>query len=185
MEYLFETWPWYVAGPIIGVLAFLLYWAGENFGFSSNLRHFCTIMGAGKFSDFFKYDWKTFKWSYAFVIGSVIGGFVAANWLTIAGFEVAINEATKSDLRTLGISDFSGLVPSELFNWSFFSNTSQAIVVLLGGFFIGFGTRYAGGCTSGHAISGLGNMQLPSLIAVIGFFIGGLLSTHILLPILL
>lgn len=184
MDFLNDAWPWYIAGPLIGILAFMLYWAGENFGFSSNLRHFCTILGGGKASTFFKYDWKTYKWSYAFVIGSVVGGFVAVNWLTPAAYEVAINPVTKNDLMQLGISDFQGLVPAEIFNWNFLGNVSQAIVVLLGGFFIGFGTRYAGGCTSGHAISGLGNLQLPSLIAVIGFFIGGLISTHILLPIL-
>lgn len=49
---------------------------------------------------------------------------------------------------------------------------------------MGFGARWAGGCTSGHAISGLSNLQLPSLVAVLGFFAGGLLMTHLLFPLL-
>jgi uncharacterized membrane protein YedE/YeeE len=56
--------------------------------------------------------------------------------------------------------------------------------MVIGGFLVGFGTRYAGGCTSGHAISGLSNLQFASLIATIGFFAGGLIATHLLYPLL-
>jgi len=184
MDIIFEGWSWYVAGPSIGILAFLLYWAGENFGFSSNLRHFCSILGAGKRSDFFKYDWKKFKWSYVFVVGSVAGGFIAASFLTAPDYFVAISENTVTDLATLGFTNFEGMVPNEIFSWENIFTIRNMSIIVLGGFLVGFGTRYAGGCTSGHAISGLSNFQLPSLIAVIGFFIGGLFATHILFPLI-
>ena len=58
-------------------------------------------------------------------------------------------------------------------------------MVLGGGFLVGFGARWAGGCTSGHAISGLADLQVPSLVAVVGFFVGGLAVTHLVLPLLL
>jgi uncharacterized membrane protein YedE/YeeE len=53
-------------------------------------------------------------------------------------------------------------------------------LLLVGGVLIGFGTRYAGGCTSGH-VSGLSNLQIPSLKAVIGFF-GGLIMSYFYSP---
>jgi len=58
------------------------------------------------------------------------------------------------------------------------------LVLAFGGLMVGFGSRYAGGCTSGHAISGLSDLQIQSLIAVAGFFIGGLLMTYFVLPLI-
>jgi uncharacterized membrane protein YedE/YeeE len=96
---------------------------------------------------------------------------------------VAISDATRADLLALGITDLTGMIPSDVFAFEALLTLPGAVVILLGGFLVGFGARYANGCTSGHAISGLSNLQLSSLVVVIGFFIGGLVSAHLLLPI--
>lgn len=57
--------------------------------------------------------------------------------------------------------------------------------MVIGGFLVGFGTAYAGGCTSGHAIAGLADRQAASLLAVCGFFAGGLTCTYLVLPLVL
>ena len=123
-------------------------------------------------------------WNLLFAAGILLGGFIAAHWLLPQGYAVAISAATVRDLREIGIHDFSGLMPRELVSWSALSTGRGWLVLGAGGFLVGFGSRWAGGCTSGHAISGLATFQLPSLIAVVGFFAGGLLMTHVLLPLL-
>jgi uncharacterized membrane protein YedE/YeeE len=75
-------------------------------------------------------------------------------------------------------------VPDAIFGAEAMSSAKGLLLLLLGGFLIGFGTPYAGGCTSGHAITGLSNLQIPSLIAVIGFFLGGLVMAHFLIPLI-
>lgn len=183
-EFLSQPWPWYVAGPVIALTLFSLLYFGREFGVSSNLRTLCTIGGGGKFSDFFKIDWKNQLWNLIFVLGSTVGGFIAAYWLTGSEGNLAhISNATVQDLQALGIDIKQGEVPMvpEFLNWT---SLKSWILLLSGGFLVGFGTRYAGGCTSGHAISGLANLQLPSLIAVIGFFIGGLFMTFVLFPLI-
>ncbi len=182
-------WHWSVSGLLISAVMFALLYAGKTFGVSSNLRTMCSIAGAGKHTDFFKFDWKAQRWNLLFVGGAVIGGFIASTWLANPE-PVAISEATEAYLASLSIDAPSsgrqgaGFVPHELFSLSEFSWPSLSLL-LLGGFLVGFGTRWAGGCTSGHAISGLSNLQVPSLIAVVGFFIGGLLMTWGVLPQLL
>ena len=160
----------------------LLLIAGKRFGVSSNFQTLCTIGGAKRLSDYFDFDWRERKWNLAFVLGTIIGG-------ALSGFvlrpEVAVDLAahTSQILTDWGISNpGSGLGPAELFGPEVWTNPWTICVLLLGGFCVGFGTRYADGCTSGHAISGLCSLQLPSLIAVVGFFIGGLLATHFILP---
>jgi len=176
-------WPWYVAGPAIGLFVPALLIVGNAlFGVSSSLRHMCAAVVPGKVG-YFRYDWKkTGLWNVLFVVGILLGGFLAAHW---GPQNVAIAEATRNDLAKLGIHDFSGLAPRELFRWSALLTLKGFVLVIVGGFLVGFGTAYAGGCTSGHAISGLADLQLPSLIAVVGFFAGGLLATYFLLPRLL
>jgi hypothetical protein len=59
----------------------------------------------------------------------------------------------------------------------------KGFLILIGaGVLVGFGSRYAGGCTSGHGIVGLSMMATESYIAVAGFFIGGLIMTWLILP---
>ncbi len=180
-----QPWPWFVAGPLIGlVVPALLLLGNKQFGISANLRHMCAIGAPGRV-EFFRYDWRRVGgWNLVFIAGVLLGGFIAGHWLT-SDAPVAISSATRSDLRALGIQDFSGLVPRELFSWSALLSVRGFVVMVVGGALVGFGTAYAGGCTSGHAISGLADLQLPSLIAVLGFFAGGLITTWLILPVLL
>ncbi len=160
----------------------LLIYFGKSFGMSSNLRTMCSIMGAGKYNSFFDFDWKAHRWNLIVVLGAIIGGFIAVTFLD-NGTGVNVSEATIKDLSVLQIDAPKGkLIPNELFGLDAMMSVKGFLILLLGGVLVGFGTRYAGGCTSGHAISGLSNLQIPSLIAVIGFFIGGLIMVHLLLP---
>lgn len=182
LELLRGPWPWYIGGPIIALVMFLLLYFGKNFGLSSNLRTLCTIAGAGRFSDFFKFDWKGQIWNIVFVLGAIFGGFIATYYLGSSD-PMELHPDVISDMKGLGVENpGEKLVPDELFGWEAFVTWKGFLRLMLGGFLVGFGARYAGGCTSGHAISGLSNLQLPSLVAVIGFFIGGLLMTWLLLP---
>lgn len=185
MEFIQQPWPWYVAGPVIAFTMFMLLYFGNNFGISGNLRTACTMLGAGKSVKFFDFDWKGQIWNLMFLLGTVIGGFIAHLYLT-PDSAVAISDATKASLENLGIvNPGADVVPMELFNFEALLSLKGIIMMAGGGLLVGFGTRYAGGCTSGHAISGLSDLQPASLIAVIGFFIGGLIMTHFLLPIIL
>jgi uncharacterized membrane protein YedE/YeeE len=183
-DILLEPWPWYFSGTLLGMLVPLMLWLGSSFGVSSNLDSICGIFGADRLSDYFKFDLKDRLPSLIFVAGSICGGFVAANYLTLDGYSVAIAASTVEALSALGISNFEGLQPSELFNVSFLGTPQGLILLVGGGFLIGFGSRWAGGCTSGHSISGMSSFQLPSLVATIGFFLGGLLATHVLIPLI-
>ena len=183
INFLSQPWPWYVSGPMISLVMLLLLWAGGQFGVSGTLRSVCAMGGAGKRVKFFDYDWKSQIWNLVFVGGAVIGGFIAQHWLANPE-PLALSQATVEDLQDLGIKFDGGLMPMQLFSWSSLATIKGFLVIVVGGFFVGFGTRYAGGCTSGHAISGLSNLQIPSLIAVIGFFIGGLIMTFLLFPLI-
>ena len=181
---LYQPWPWYVAGPLIAICMALLILMGKRFGISSNLETFCSIGGAGKFTDYFKVDIKSKRWNLLVVLGSVIGGFLGAHWLS-PNPAVDISPKTVAKLQELGF-DSAGktYLPTELFSMESLSEPKVWIILLVAGILVGFGTRYADGCTSGHAISGLSNLQRPSLIAVIGFFIGGLIMVHLLFPLI-
>ncbi|WPR70517.1 YeeE/YedE thiosulfate transporter family protein [Flavobacterium sp. NG2] len=184
MDLIFQTWPWYVSGFLIGMIMLCLLYFGKSFGMSSNLRTMCAMIGAGKHTSFFEFDWKAQRWNLVVVLGSMIGGYVAVNYMSDAS-NVAINPKTIEQLGSLGIDAPNGeLVPQALFGNQTFENPQMILILLIGGILIGFGSRYAGGCTSGHAISGLSNMQFPSLKAVIGFFIGGLIMVHLLFPLI-
>lgn len=184
MEWIYEPWPWYVSGFMIALIMFLLIMVGKNFGMSGNLRTICTICGSGKNVDFFRFDWKAQRWNLIVVLGAIIGGFLAHHFLTIET-TVALNPETVANLQTLGFEDAGETyMPNKLFSAEVFTDIKSIILLIIGGFLVGFGSRYAGGCTSGHAISGLSNLQLPSLIAVIGFFIGGLTMIHLIFPLI-
>lgn len=184
MEWIYEPWPWYVAGPLIALIMFMLLFAGKQFGMSSNLRTMCSIGGAGKAAEFFKFDWRKERWNLMVVLGAIIGGFLASTFMS--NNKVNINPKVAEQLsRDYGIdSGGNAYLPPEIFAFEQLSNPVILLILIFGGFMVGFGSRYAGGCTSGHAISGLSNLQLPSLIAVIGFFIGGLIMIHLLYPLI-
>jgi uncharacterized protein len=183
IEFFSKPWPWYVSGPAIAMIMAILLFSGKAFGFSANLSNICSLLGAGKRVPYFDFNWKNQQWNLWFLVGSVIGGYIAAHYLQ-SGRPLALSPATVADLQKLKIPFNGDLEPGSIFNWDYLFSGRGLILFLGGGILIGFGTRYAGGCTSGHAISGLSNLQLPSLIAVIGFFIGGLVTTHLLFPIL-
>lgn len=183
MDLIYNTWPWYVAGPLIALTMYLLIKQGKKFGMSSNLRTMCSIGGAGRFVDFFKFDWKKDVWNLYVVAGVIVGGFFALQFLSPTAPQ--INEDVVAQLQELGInSTNTSFLPTELFGLKSLLTIKGFLIILIGGFLVGFGARYAGGCTSGHAISGLSNLQIPSLIAVIGFFIGGLVMVHLIFPLI-
>jgi len=184
IEAFFQPWPWYVGGAMIALIMFLLVLMGKKFGLSSNLRAMCSIGGAGKKYTFFDYDWKASSWNLFFALGTIIGGFVAAHFLS-TNIAIDLEPSVIADLHQKGFSSAgTAYAPTSLFTTSVFSDPGSLSMLIIGGFLVGFGARYAGGCTSGHAIMGLSTLQLPSLIAVLGFFIGGLIMIHILFPII-
>lgn len=183
IEFLLAPWPWYFSGAMIAALMLSLLYFGKSFGFSSNFRTICAACGAGKKTKFFDFDWRAQQWNLLFLFGSVIGGYLASNFLS-NGEPLHLADATISDLAALGIR-FDGLInPMQLFSVESMLSFKGFLTLIGGGLLVGFGSRYAGGCTSGHAITGLSSLQWPSLIAVIGFFIGGLLMTHVLFPLI-
>lgn len=184
MDFITQPWAWYVAGPVIGLIMFLLYYFGERFGVSHNLETLCAIGGAGRFTDYFKFDWKKNSWNLMFIAGAIAGGFISAHWLTPSA-EIALNPQTVEDLKVLGFNNAGDTyLPKEIFSIENMLTLKGFLILLIAGIMIGFGARWAGGCTSGHAIVGLSNLELPSLIAVIGFFIGGLVMTWFILPLI-
>ncbi|MEN8248727.1 MAG: YeeE/YedE thiosulfate transporter family protein [Bacteroidota bacterium] len=185
IEFIQQPWPWWVSGPLIAYVMFSLLYFGKGFGLSTNFKTVCTIAGAGKVSDFFKFDWRDQIWNLTFIVGIIIGGYISAKFLT-PDSTVAIAASTAADLKAIGLTNPGATyVPQEIFGVENIWSLKSLIFLVAGGFFVGFGTRYANGCTSGHAIGGLSNLQWWSLVSVIGFFIGGLLMTHIGLPLIM
>ncbi|MDP2176156.1 MAG: YeeE/YedE thiosulfate transporter family protein [Bacteroidota bacterium] len=183
IEFITQPWSWWFSGIIISTIMFLLIYFGQSFGFSSNLRTLCAASGFGKKVKFFDFNWKSQIWNLVFLLGAIIGGFIARQFLsTDAPVEIA--DSTILALEKYGFAAPTSLQPDELFSLDAAFTLKGFLVLALGGLMVGFGARYAGGCTSGHAISGLSDLQLPSLIAVIGFFIGGLAMTHFIFPLI-
>lgn len=185
LDALLRPWPWYVAGPLIGLMVpVLLVLGNREFGVSSSLRHMCAATIPGR-AEYFRYDWRrTGAWNIAFVAGVLLGGWIAAQWLG-GNAGGTLSDAARADLAAMGVREFSGLVPGDLFNWSVLGTARGLFMLVGGGLLIGFGTAWAGGCTSGHAISGLAAFQLPSLIATVAFFTGGVITSWLILPRLL
>jgi uncharacterized membrane protein YedE/YeeE len=183
LEFMKQPWPWYLAGPVIGLMVPLAMLIGnKRFGVSSSLRHICAACLPGKV-EFFRYNWKKERWSLFFVLGIIIGGFLGDR-LLVDYDRVDISETTLRELKELGLTNFSGFMPKEIFSWGHLLSLQGLIFIALGGFMVGFGARWAGGCTSGHSITGISNLQLVSVIATLAFFAGGLFVTHIVYPIL-
>jgi uncharacterized membrane protein YedE/YeeE len=181
IEFLKQPWPWYLAGPIIGLtVPALLILGNKSFGISSSLRHICAACIPANIP-FFKYDWKKEVWNLFFVFGILMGGALAAGLLANPN-PVELNPKLAAELAGYGISNYDNLVPADVMNWAALFTLRGFIVMVVGGFLVGFGTRYAGGCTSGHAIMGLSNLQWPSLVATIFFMIGGFIMANLILP---
>ena len=181
MEWIRQPWPWYVAGPIIGLMVpALLILGNKTLGVSSSLRHICAACIPANIS-FFRYDWKKEVWNLLFVAGILIGGWIAATFLSTDA-PVRLNPALVSELKEYGLQDPGKLVPTELFNWNSLLTLKGFLLIIVGGFLVGFGTRYAGGCTSGHSIMGMSNLQWPSLVATICFMLGGFIVSNLVLP---
>lgn len=184
LEIITKPWPWYVAGPLIGLtVPALLLIGNKSFGISSSLRHICAACLPANIP-FFQYDWKKEVWNLFFVAGILIGGFLAAHFLANPA-PMQIHPDLVADLAKNNITDTSHLVPADLFSWQALTTARGLIMMVAGGFLVGFGTRYAGGCTSGHAIMGLSTLQWPSLVATCCFMAGGFIMTHLLLPYIL
>ena len=184
LEIIKEPWPWYIAGPLIGLtVPALLIMGNKSFGISSSLRHICAACIPANVN-FFRYDWKKEAWNLFFVLGIFLGGMIAAHFLVNPN-EIAVHPNLKAELAGYGITDYSNLVPVQLMNFESLLTFRGFITMVVGGFLVGFGTRYAGGCTSGHAIMGLSNLQWPSLVATICFMIGGFLMSNVILPLIL
>lgn len=184
MDWITAPWPWYVAGPLIALVMFMMLFFGKRFGVSSTMRTICSIGGGARYSDFFNFNWRTQVWNLVFVLGALIGGFIANNFMT-ADTAIELSVGTKEALVGMGMDSPGQNYVPDIFSWDNLFTLQGIIFMIGGGFLVGFGTRYAGGCTSGHAISGLSDLQLPSFIAVIGFFIGGLIVTHLIIPFLI
>ncbi|MDE3125991.1 MAG: YeeE/YedE family protein [Bacteroidota bacterium] len=184
LELLQQPWPWYFSGPLIGVMVPLLLVLGnKTFGISSSLRHICAACLPAKLP-FFNYNWKAEKWNLFFVGGIFVGGWIAATYIT-NNQPIAINHTLLNKLSIYRINEDNNLVPTAIFSWQGLLTIRGFIIMVVGGFLVGFGTRYAGGCTSGHAINGLSHLQLPSLIATICFMIGGFIMANLILPFIL
>ena len=184
MEIILQPWPWYVGGPLIALTLFLYFYFGKNFGASTNFETLCTIAGAGRVSNYFKKDWKERDFALLFVLGLIVGGFISSNYL-IPDQAIDLNPTTIQELTELCFSNpAKSYFQDEIFSDEIAMSLKGFLILILSGVCIGFGTRYAGGCTSGHAITGLSNFQLPSLLAVIGFFIGGIIAVWFLIPLI-
>ncbi len=184
----YQPWPWWVGGMMIALVMFALMFFGKEFGISANLRAMCAAEGAGRFSEFFNYDWGRDGWNLMVALGAMFGGYMTAHYFAGSDGHIAhVSAATVESLKNVGMHYTVGEVPlvPEFYSWESLLTLRGFIIIVVGGFLVGFGARYAGGCTSGHAISGLSSLQLPSLVAVIGFFIGGLIMSYLILPWLL
>ena len=186
-QFLAQPWPWYVAGPLLALVMFILLYFGHEFGISENFRLMCAADGADRMNEFFKIDWTKGEWNLLVALGAVFGGYMASHYFMGPEGNVAhVSQATLSALKEMGVEVHDNKLPliPDFISWEALLNWKGWFMIAGGGLLVGFGARYAGGCTSGHAISGLSALQLPSLIAVIGFFAGGLFVTYVVIPIL-
>jgi uncharacterized protein len=184
LDLLKEPWPWYIAGPLIGLtVPLLLILGNKSFGVSSSLSHICAACFPANVS-FFQYDWKKEAWNLFFVTGILLGGFIASVFLANPE-PMVVNPKLVTELADYGITDYTNMIPVEIVNWQNLFSVQGFIMIVIGGFLVGFGTRYAGGCTSGHSIMGLSTLQWPSLVATCCFMAGGFIMANLILPLIL
>ena len=179
-----EPWPWYVAGPLIGLtVPALLILGNKSFGISSSLRHACAACMPAKIP-FFQYNWKKEVWNLFFVLGIFFGAVIAVNVLGNPN-PMELHPDLVNELSGYAITNYDSIVPVDIFNWESVLSLKGVLIIIVGGFLVGFGTRYAGGCTSGHAIMGISNLQWPSMVATVCFMIGGIVMANFILPFIL
>lgn len=184
MDLIRAPWHWAVAGIFIGLTVPLLLLIGnKKFGISASMRAICAMTFPNKIP-FFTYDWKKQVWNIFFLLGIAIGGFIASQFISNPN-TIQVSVATQQDLANMGISDYSQIMPIQIFSVQEILTLKGLFFFVFGGFLVGFGTRYAGGCTSGHSIMGLSDLQIPSLIATCCFMIGGFFSANVLIPFIL
>jgi uncharacterized membrane protein YedE/YeeE len=186
IEWLSQPWPWYVSGPILGLMVpALLLWGNKPFGISSSLQDLCAIAPGARKVQYFDFDWKEKSWRLFLILGVIIGGAIGV-FLLDGGQGPAISPEARAMFLSWNLPDASGigmgLAPDRIFALENLFTPLALISLVLGGFLVGFGTRYANGCTSGHAIMGLSLFNVGSLVAVLGFFAGGLLVSHFVMP---
>lgn len=181
IEYISQPWHWGVSGVAIGALVFLMTYLGRKFGISGFYEAMCSAGGAGRVTDFFKRNLSDETWRLFFIVGAIVGGYIAANYLQ-SPEAVDISSSTINHLKEWGIGypEGHGFLP-DFFN---LQNPKAIGLALIGGILVGFGARYGKGCTSGHAITGLSHLKIQSLVTVIGFFIGGLIMTWLIMPLI-
>lgn len=184
IDFLKQPWPWYIAGPLIGLtVPALLILGNKSFGISASLRHICAACIPANIT-FFRYDWKKETWNLFFVLGIFFGGVIAINLIPNPN-PIVVNPKLASELAGYGINNYQNLIPTDVMSWSSLFTLRGFVLMVIGGFLVGFGTRYAGGCTSGHSIMGLSNLQWPSLVATFCFMIGGFIMANLILPYIL
>ncbi|MCB0533518.1 MAG: YeeE/YedE family protein [Lewinellaceae bacterium] len=186
-EFISQPWPWWVAGLMIALIMFLLLWFGKNFGMSENFRIMCAADGADDVNEFFKINWRDQEWNLLVALGAVFGGYMASHYFAAPDGAIAhVSAATVESLRGLGLQFENNQVPlvPDWYSWESIFSWRGVLMIIGGGFLVGFGARYAGGCTSGHAISGLSALELPSLVSVLGFFAGGMTMTYLIFPLI-
>jgi uncharacterized membrane protein YedE/YeeE len=170
-----------VAGALIGLtVPALLLLGNKHFGISSSLRHICAACLPANIP-FFKYNWKKEVWNLFFVSGVLLGGWIAVAFLADPN-PVVVSEKTIEALSALNLTTDQQLMPASIFSASNLFTLKGLVFFVIGGFLVGFGTRYAGGCTSGHSIMGLSTLQWPSLIATCCFMAGGFAMVHLIFP---
>lgn len=157
LEAILEPWPWWVVGPLLGLMVpLLLVFAGKNFGISGSFRDIAAVCTPRSVkTSYLNYDWRKNAWKIFLAGGVVLGGFIG-NYV-------------------LSAEPVPFLPPQ-------YYTPIGVITLAVGGILVGFGTRYADGCTSGHSIMGMSSLQVTSLIATICFFIGGLIMTWLIMP---
>jgi uncharacterized membrane protein YedE/YeeE len=183
-DIVFKPWPWYVVGPLIGLtVPLLLLIENKTLGVSANLRHICAAVIPLK-PKFFNYNWKAHQWNLLFALGIVFAG-IFANVAGLMEYNFEINSDLQKELTLYNVQLHAQEMPDFIFSISALSFYKTWLLLIVGGLLVGFGTRYAGGCTSGHAIAGLSGLQWPSLIATICFMLGGIISANFILPLFL
>lgn len=181
IDFLVKPWDWYISGPFIGLIVpLLILTSNKQFGVSSSLRHICSALNFSK-KKYFCYNFKEQEWTSWFVLGVLFSGFFSFQLIEIELGE--LSKQAQNYYLTKNIEQ-KGIFPLSIFNLTNLFSV-YGLLLVFGGFLVGFGSRYADGCTSGHAIMGMSLLSKASLVSVIGFFIGGVVGTFLILDFIL